>query len=305
MGEISRYEKVRDYCKQIGLKCQNDLIAVVDYSSLQRLPLEVMSFGFYAIFLKESYDGHFTYGLSKYTYQNNSVIFVAPNQIFGIDSVKYEPSPSGYALLIHPDFLAGSPWADRIKQCSFFSYETNEALLVNEKEYQVLLTCLKNIAEELNNPIDSHTQQLVLSNLMVFFSYCTRPYDRQFHQRRTINNEIFERFNQVLEDYYVQGLPETLGLPTVSYCASQLSLSANYFGDLIKRVTGKSAKEHIQQVTIEHVKLLLANKKYNISEVAYKSGFKYPHHLSRVFKKITGLSPFEYRKVIRTSIVEY
>ena len=305
MGEVVRYERVRDYCKRLGLDSPNEFVAVIDYSTLDRIYYEVMSFGFYAIFFKEDYDGPMTYGLSKYIYQNESVIFIAPNQIFGISGNTYEESPSGYALLIHPDFLIGSPWADRIKQCSFFSYETNEALKVSKNEYKVLCNSLQNISDELNNPVDNHTQMLVLSNLMVILSYCTRSYDRQFHSRNTINHELYDRFNQILADYFANGLTETMGLPTVKYCASQLQLTANYFGDLIKNVSGKSAKEHIQQYTIEQVKLLLANKNYTISEVAKKSGFKYPHHLSRVFKKMTGLSPFEYRRIIQTSIVDY
>lgn len=86
-----------------------------------------------------------------------------------------------------------------------------------------------------------------------------------------------------------------LGLPTVGWCAGQLHFSANYFGDLIKKETGKSAIEHIHLAIINRVKDLLASTGKTVSEIAYEVGFQYPHHLSRMFKKTVGCTPNEYR----------
>ena len=305
MSEIVRYNRIQDYCQRHGLKCLNDMVTVIDFSSINEIEYELMSLGFYAIWLKTSFDGQLTYGLRKYKYINGSVIFVAPNQIFGISSGGKGYAPSGHGLLFNPDFLEGNFMGEMIAKCEFFSYETNEALNVSDIDRRAIINCMSNIKEELLQHNDEHTQQIVLSNTLVLLAHCTRAYHTQYNSRHVISNDLYDRFNKVLEDYFDNHLPEKLGLPTVQYCAGELSLSPNYFGDIIKRVSGKSAKEHIQNVTIEHVKQLLLETHLTISEVAYHTGFKYPHHLSRVFKKLTGLSPYEYRKQMRQNLTPH
>lgn len=297
MSEIIRLERVPDYCQRYHFDCMNDLVTLVDFSLVSKMKLELMSFGFYAIILKESHDGPLTYGLTKYNYQNGSLIFVAPNQIFGADGGTAE-EPQGYALLFSTNLFRGmnSAISNQIKEAPFFTYECNEALQLSSNELGAALSVFTNIANELKQPFDSHTYQIVVANILTLFGHCARCYDRQFSEQKVINNELYSQFKKVVDDYYAEGLPEKMGLPSVQYCARKLGLTPNYFGDMIKRISGRSAKEQIQQVTIENVKALLLNRSMNISEVAYKTGFKYPHHLSRVFKKMTGLSPFEYRR---------
>lgn len=99
-------------------------------------------------------------------------------------------------------------------------------------------------------------------------------------------------------DYFNSDKPEQNGLPTVAWCADQLHFSANYFGDLIKKETGKSAIEYIHLAVINRVKVLLASTSKTVSEIAYEVGFQYPHHLSRVFKKVVGCTPNEFRNAM-------
>ena len=296
MSEIIRLERVRDYCHRYHMECPNELVAIIDYSSVENMRLELMSMGFYAIILKESYEGQITYGLSKYTYNNGSLLFVGPNQIFGIDG-GIEPAPLGYALLFHQNLFRGMPdAAKKVSEFKFFTYENNEALSINDSEREVILDCMTNVITELKNPQDQHSNKIIACHIMALLCNVERFEDRMIAASKEIKHELYMKFNQILDDYYASELPETKGLPSVQYCAKKLSLSPNYFGDIIKRISGTSAKEHIQQVTINQVKKLLMDRSLSISEVAYKSGFKYPHHLSRVFKKMTGLSPFEYRR---------
>lgn len=297
MSEIIRLERVPDYCQRYHFDCLNDLVMLVDYSLVDKLKFELNSFGFYAVILKESYDGPLTYGLSKYNYQNGTMLFVGPNQIFGVDGGVCE-DPQGYALLFSPNLFRGmnAAIANLVKEAPFFSMDCHDALELSSAERGAALSCFTNIMNELKAPFDNQTYKIVVSNILTLFGHCERCYKRQFSEQRVINNELYTQFREVVEDYYKQGLPEIEGLPSVQYCARKLGLTPNYFGDLIKRISGRSAKEQIQEVTIEHVKALLLDRNLNISEVAYKTGFKYPHHLSRVFKKMTGVSPFEYRR---------
>lgn len=297
MSEIIRLERVPDYCQRYHFDCMNDLVTLVDYSLVQKMKLELMSFGFYAVILKESHEGPLTYGLTKYNYQNGSMIFVEPDQIFGADGGVVE-EPQGYALLFSANLFrsVNTAIAGMIKEAPFFSYDCNEALQLSSSELGAALSCFTNIANELKQPFDNHTYQIVVANILTLFGHCQRCYDRQYSEQKVINNELYNKFRKVIEDYYAEGMAEKMGLPSVQYCARKLGLTPNYFGDMIKRISGRSAKEQIQQVTIENVKALLLDRSLNISEVAYKTGFKYPHHLSRVFKKMTGVSPFTYRR---------
>lgn len=296
MSEIIRLERVRDYCHRHNIDCPNELVAVVDYSSVENMRLELMSMGFYAIILKESFEGQITYGLSKYNYNNGSLLFVGPNQIFGIDG-GVDPAPLGYALFFHQNLFRGMPDAlKRLNDFKLFSYENNEALSLKEHERETVLNCITDIIYELKNPQDQYSNKILANYIMVLLSIIERYEARVVATNKEITHELYLKFDEILENYYSSDLPEKMGLPSVQYCAKQLSLTPNYFGDIIKRISGTSAKEHIQQVTINQVKKLLMDRSLSISEVAYKSGFKYPHHLSRVFKKMTGVSPFEYRR---------
>jgi AraC family transcriptional activator of pobA len=86
-------------------------------------------------------------------------------------------------------------------------------------------------------------------------------------------------------------------LPTVKYWADQLHLSANYFGDLIKKETAKSAQEYIQLKLMEFAKDRIFDTSKSIGEIAYEMGFKHPQHFSRMFKKSTGYTPNEYKQM--------
>lgn len=99
-----------------------------------------------------------------------------------------------------------------------------------------------------------------------------------------------------MNDYFSSDKPQSIGLPSVSWCADELHLSANYFGDLIKKETGKSAQEYIQSKVIEVAKERIFDDK-SISQVAYDLGFKYPQHFTRLFKQKVGVGPLEYRNL--------
>jgi AraC family transcriptional activator of pobA len=128
-------------------------------------------------------------------------------------------------------------------------------------------------------------------------NYCTRFYDRQFITRETAHRGVLERFEELLNNYFASDKPHTVGLPSVAYCAEELNLSANYFGDLIKKETGKSAQDYIQGKVIDCAKERLFDIDKSVSEIAYELGFKYPQHFTRLFKKKIGVTPREFRNL--------
>ncbi|MCR9011851.1 helix-turn-helix domain-containing protein [Gabonibacter chumensis] len=297
MSEIIKLETVQDYNNRLGVETLHPLVSVVDFSTLEVLEHSRKNFGFYCIFLKELDCGTLLYGRNKYDYQEGTLVFLAPGQVAGVDDGGETRNPKGWALFFHPDLLYGTSLARRIKEYTFFSYESNEALHMSERERQIILNCFREIQEELEHSIDKHSKQIIAANIEVLLNHCVRFYDRQFIIRKAVNRGLLENFEELLSAYFESDKPQTIGLPSVQYCAAQLHLSPNYFGDLIKKETGKSAQEHIQLTVIGKVKELLIESNKSVSEIAYSLGFKYPHHLSRMFKNIVGSTPNEYRTV--------
>lgn len=224
------------------------------------------------------------------------MVFFSPGQVIDVTNPEVY-QPTGTALTFHPDLLLNTPLGKRMSEFGFFSYQTNEALHLSEREKTIILECFDKITYELSQSIDKHSKTLIASNIELFLNYCTRFYDRQFITRENVNRGILEKFEALLNNYFVSEKPQLIGLPSVAYCAGELHLSANYFGDLIKKETGQSAQEYIQGKIIAVAKNKVFDAGKTISEIAYELGFKYPQHFTRLFKQKVGISPNEYRQL--------
>lgn len=153
------------------------------------------------------------------------------------------------------------------------------------------------IDEEIKGAADKHSNLIIASAIELLLNYCTRFYDRQFITRKKENKDTLGSFEALLNDYFTSDKPSKFGTPTVAYCADQLHLSANYFGDLIKKETGLSAQEYILAKTMDTAKELLADPTKSVSDVAYALGYQYPQYFSKAFKRVVGCSPNEYRNL--------
>jgi AraC-like DNA-binding protein len=297
MDEIMKLENISQYNSLRGVKTLHPLVSVYELSKMKLIPETRVHFGFYCVFLKEVKCGDMKYGCNYYDYQEGTLVFIAPGQVAGIGNAPGSPHPKGWALLFHPDLIRGTSIGHNIKEYTFFSYEANEALHLSEKERQIIIDCLNKIDHELHQSIDKHSKTLIANNIELLLNYCMRFYDRQFITRSHVNKDILVKFERLLDDYFKSEMPQTIGLPTVKYCAENIHLSANYLGDLIKKETGKSPQEHIQLKLMEIAKERIFDTSKTVSEIAYELGFKHPQHFSRMFKNETGYSPNEYRLI--------
>ena len=296
MDEILKLETITQYNSMRGVETLHPLVSVVDMSKATPNQSLRIHFGFYCVFLKEVNCGDLKYGCNYYDYQEGTLVFMAPGQIVGVNS-KEIVRPKGWALLFHPDLIRGTSLGHNMKDYSFFSYEVYEALHLSEKERQIVIDCLNKIDYELKQSIDKHSKTLITNNIELLLNYCMRFYDRQFITRGNVNKDILVKFENLLDNYFQSEIPQTVGLPTVKYFADQLHLSPNYFGDLIKKETGKSAQEHLQLRLMDIAKERMFDTSKTISEIAYELGFKHPQHFSRMFKNETGYTPVEYRSL--------
>ncbi len=295
MDKIIKIDSVDRYNKLFGLETRHPLVSVVDLSKAQRWPLRAwFNYGVYALFLKDIKCGNIKYGRQNYDYQEGTVVCFAPGQVADLEMLP-DVQPLAHGLLFHPDLIRGTALGQEIRRYTFFSYETNEALHLSEEERQTVMDCLYKIEAELEHAIDKHSRRLITANIGLLLDYCMRFYERQFTTRSEVNKDIVTRFEQLLEAYFEGDTPQQEGLPSVKYFADKVCLSANYFGDMIRRETGQTASEYIQNKLISRAKEALLSSDKTMSQIAYDLGFQYPQHFSRMFKRIAGCTPNEYR----------
>ena len=297
MEQAYHFDTIAQYNEFNNHATLHPLVSIVDFSKAKERTGSRMTFGLYCIFLKEVKCGNLKYGCSYYDYQEGTLVFVSPGQVIDVENKVDYYQPMGHGLVFHPDLIKGTALAKSLDEYSFFSYSTNEALHLSEKERKIVFDCFSKIENELSQSVDKHSKKLIASNIELFLNYCERFYDRQFITRENVNKGILEKFEDLLNEYFETDKPQAIGLPSVFYCAGELNLSPGYFGDLIKKETGKTAQEYIQSKVIDVAKERIFDMNKSISEVAYELGFKYPQHFTRLFKQRVGVAPNEYRNL--------
>lgn len=293
--EIYEADTIERYNRYFGFETRHSLVGIVRFDDTVEQPTHWMHFGFYALFLKKTAGCKINYGKTNYDFDDETVVSFAPGQTVGIHRLEDGPAPEAVGLLFHPDFLNRTPLGQKIKQYSFFSYASNEALHLSAEERIILQDYMEKIKRELQHPIDKFTKSLIVSNIEVILNYCMRFYERQFITREEMNSSVMSRFEQLLDDYLENGTGKENGIPTVRFFADKVCLSSNYFGDLVKAETGKTAQEYIQLKMVNIAKNQLLDPTMNTKQIAEYLGFQYPQHFIRFFKKHVGVTPREYR----------
>ena len=294
--DIITADTIQQYNQFFGVKTMHPKIGIIHFYRSENQPTHKMTFGFYALYLVKTVGITMDYGKTKYDFDDGTVICLAPGQTIGVHRMPDGPVPVAIGLMFHPDLLHGTDLAKKMKQFTFFSYMSNEALHLSSGECAIIQNYMDNINRELEHPVDKFSRQLFVSNIEVLLNYCMRFYERQFVTREDLNNDVLARFELLLNEYWDSGEAKIYGLPAVKYFADKICLSPNYFGDLIKAVTGKSAQERIQSKIIEMSKEAILNPHLSTKQIADMLGFQYPQHFLRFFKKQVGCTPKEYKQ---------
>ena len=297
MEKILQLDTVRAYNDYFGLPTRHPLVNVVEGNKIDHpVPHARKRVGMYVIFLKElKCTDVLTYGRNAYDYQENTMVFIAPGQIFGhpADGTTYKGA--GWCLMFHPDLLRATPLGRHIKDYTFFTYAAHEALHLSLQERETIIDCMKKIDAEINLGGDRHSNTIIASAIELLLNYCTRFYDRQFVTREEINHTVVKKFTDLL-DRYIADKARREGLPSVAYFADKCCYSTKYFGELVKTETGRTARDFINDRLLRAAKQLLADEELSISQVSQELGFEYPQHFVRFFKSQTGKTPSEYRR---------
>jgi AraC family transcriptional regulator, transcriptional activator of pobA len=298
---LHRIKTISEYHQLMRLpKPEHPLISVINFESIQRLPNDEsmnIVLDYYSIAFKRNFNGRFKYGQQQYDFDEGILFFIAPGQVFGIEIEKGAAlQHTGWMILIHPDFLWHTALAKTIKQYEYFDYAVNEALYLSEKEETQMIGIIKNIEQEYHSNIDKFSQDVMIAQLELLFTYADRFYQRQFITRKITNHGILNRLEEILTACFSNDSLIQKGLPTVQYIAEALHVSPNYLSGMLKVLTGQSTQQHIHDKLIAKAKEKLSTTNLSVSEIAYELGFEHPQSFSKLFKTKTNFSPLEFRQ---------
>ncbi|NTD99911.1 AraC family transcriptional regulator [Agrobacterium tumefaciens] len=296
-ANINHLKSISQLVRILGFPAPlHPLIALVDYNNV---PIEMfpkgqkVSLDFYKISFKPTFTGQIKYGQGYYDFEEGGLAFLKPKQI--VFSPEEKESYEGIALYFHPDFIRNYPLGKTIHQYGFFSYNVSEALFLSAKEKEIIANLFATITNELDNNIDSFSQDVLVSQIELLLNYSNRFYNRQFITRKAINHDIITSLDELLTSYFDGENSLKNGLPSVKYISTELKLSQRYLSDMLSSLTGLNTQQYIQNAIIEKAKEKLSNTNLSVSEIAYALGFEHSQSFSKLFKTKTNVSPLEFR----------
>ncbi len=297
-NKLIRFISISESHKAFGLpEPQHPLISLVHFNESNPFNSEMIPIydvlDFYKITFITQNNGRLKYGQDFYDYNEGSMLFLAPNQLVG--STDYNSKTHCYILLIHPDFLLGHPLAKKMKQYGYFSYSSNEALHLSNKEKEIISSIYQIMEQELNARTDEFSQEVVIAQIELMLSYVNRFYKRQFITRKSVNNDVLQKTEAILDDYFNSQQSLHRGVPSVQFLSEKLNISPGYLSDLLRSLIGQNAQQYIHLKLIEKAKEKLSSTNLTVAEIAYELGFEHSQSFSKLFKNKTNQSPLEFR----------
>ena len=294
MKNILKVDTPNVYARFVDAPELHPLVSVIHYDELAPFRHSLNNYGVYGLFIQRQFPKSLSYGMKTVQVTDASIIAVAPGQLGGLEDNGERLSLSGWVVLWSPELLHGSELEHHMDRYQFFSYFFTDSLRMEPAEWLSITRLVEQMRQELTEHDDSPMlRSILMGYLRLLLEYCNRIYQRQLSQEDLGGNDLLKRFHGLLQRYFSEGRQLSQGLPTVAYCASELAYSPRYFGDVIRKATGGTAIGYIHTYVINQAKSLLMHG-HNISETSHLLGFDYPHHFTRLFKKVTGLTPSEY-----------
>jgi len=295
-----RLKTISEFHKLRGLPVpKHPLISVINFEDM-KVPSVIgkqnLLFDFYTISVKRDMDHKYRYGQKDYDFDQGVMFCMAPHQVLSVIREEKGKNPSGWMLMIHPDFLWNTPLAASVKRYEFFDYSVNEALFLSEDEELKMLQIIENIKQEYHSNIDQFSQNIIISQLETLFNYSQRFYQRQFITRKKASHQFLEKLEIFLNEYFEGKDIIQNGIPTVQLLSEKLNMSTQYMRGMLKSLTGQTTQQIIHEKVIEKAKERLSTTELSISEIAYELGFEHSQSFNKLFKSKTNISPMEFRK---------
>ena len=294
MKTILRVSDPNVYASFLGAPILHPLVNVIHYDEVSPIHSSLNRYGVYGLFIQKNFPKNLTYGMKMFDAADGSIIAVEPGQIGGKEDDGEKIFISGWVLMFSPEILHGTDLEAKMKDYHFFSYFATDTLKMEPSEWGRITQMLTQMRHELQeNPDSPALRGVILGYIRLILEYCQRIYLRQLSKDDKTSSDILKRFHNLLREYYLDGKQLDLGVPSVKYCAEWLAYSPHYLGDVIHKATGGTAIGYIHSFVIDQGKNLLMNG-HNVNETAHLLGFDFPHHFTRLFKKVSGITPREF-----------
>ncbi|MGB3799015.1 MAG: helix-turn-helix transcriptional regulator [Lewinella sp.] len=295
---LYRADTISQYHANCGLPPPvHPLVSVARFEDMQldrTVRLKTLQNGFYLMGLKRDAGVLMTYGRQAYDFDEGLMFFTSPGQTYTIE-LQDDAQTRGWVLMVHPDFLYGTPLAEGIHRYEYFGYAVHEALHLSGQEEEIILSIIDNIRREFTGNLDEFSQDIVVTQLTGLLNYAERFYRRQFLTRKKENHALIARLEEAVTAYFRTGDLARVGLPSVQEVAGKLHVSPGYLSEVLRVVTGHGAQDYLHARLIDRAKADLAAGAHSVSEVAYGLGFRHPQSFSKFFKAKTGQSPSAFR----------
>ena len=295
MDQVLNVHTVNDYARYQGAEVLHRHVSVIHYDELEHFRHSLNRYDVYGIFLADEVTEGLTYGVMNYDLAHHALMCVAPGQIGGKTDDGQPHRSKGWAFLFDPALLVGRELGRRMHRYTYFAYSTSEALLLTEAERDTIANLFDSIRTELRRPADDHTDNIIAAHIALLLELIGRYYSRQLATALPSQSGLLSRLERLLHRYYADERYREQGLPSVKYCAQELCLSPNYFGDLIRQLTGESATKAIRRFVMQRAQTLLIGG-HTVAETAELLGYEHPQHFTRQFKNHFGMTPTALKK---------
>lgn len=170
---------------------------------------------------------------------------------------------------------------------SLFAHRMNDmSLRLDGPSFALLLSMLDGLWQSVHTDFEACSNHLLAAILSLLTSLSQRDEQRKSRQPRNV--AVFNRFLSLVAEHCDRQR-------TLDFYADRLCLSKQYLGSLIMEVSHRSAREWIDEAALQRIKVMLLHSTAPLNNISDRMSFVEPSHFSRYFKRLTGMTPNEYR----------
>ena len=230
-------------------------------------------------------------GGGRYTIQEEEMLVVAAGQVFSFD--EYTPDKFNKGFLFHFDeqwLIAATGAQQMINRMEFLDVYSNPRIRFDRREGEYVGGLLNQIyGYYIDAPEDPHG--LIISSLMTMLAQMSQAYRPLFHRAPSASRELTNRFRELLVRHHASK-------HLVADYAALLHVTPNHLNKVVKETTSKSPTRWIDEAILLEAKVLLAQTRQSVGEIAAAAGIEDASYFSRLFRKYEGMTPLQYRKMM-------